>query len=146
MKRIFALLMPCLFLTAQPLHAAPTAPQEMRQLFIQLSFSTSNPAAPLIKMRTLRESPERTIQNIRIKIARSLGIWPSLIKASDRKGRPLPDYLKIGYEIGNTTENSLHLFVNVGIQKMSLQGPESEFAQDGRSGEAGKTVDSSFLQ
>ncbi len=145
MKRIFALLMLCLFLTAQPLCAAQTAPQEMRQLFIKLSFSTSDPASPVIKTRTLRESPATTIQNIRIKIARSLGIWPSLVKASDRKGRPLPDHLKIGYEIGHTPENPLRLFVNVGIQKISPQGPQSDFAQDRRSSTA-KTVDSSFLQ
>jgi len=128
---MFALLMLCLFLTAQPLCAAP---QEMRQLFIKLSFSTSNPAAPLIKMCTLQESSEKTIQNIRIKIARSLGIWPSLIKACDGKGRLLPDHLKIGYEIGRTPKNPLCLFVNVGIQKISPQAPQSDF------------VDSSFLQ
>jgi hypothetical protein len=108
--------------------------QENRQLFIQLLFPNSSSGKPLLETRLLQESPSQTIRGVRIQVARSLGIWPSLIKVSDRKGRPLPDHLKIGYDIGRVPQDPLRMFVDVGVQKIRQQVPQSDF------------VDSTFLQ
>lgn len=124
----------CLFWNLQSVSAAYASREETRQLFIRLLFSTGSPDKPLLEMRMLQESPEKTVRMIRMQIARSLGIWPSLIKANDRKGCPLSDHLKIGYEIGESPRDPLRLLVDVGVPKIGKQAMPSDF------------VDSTFLQ
>lgn len=132
MKKILFILTMNLF-AVQHIVGTMHSDQETRKLFVKLSFPTSS-GQPIIDKRLLQESPEKTIREVRVEIARSLGIWPSLIKVRDRKGNLLPEQLKIGYEVGERPQDPLCMFIDVGVKQSARDKVRSYF------------VDSTFLQ